>query len=140
VVVPNDPVNLQRALWILRDLGWIEIKDNNPVDVTELDVIKNPKSIKIVPLENAQAPRALGDADFAAVQGNFAIYSGLKLTEAFALEKMTKPYTNVVAVRRGNAEAPWAKDIVAAYQSDTFKTAIRNDKFYAGFTLPEYFN
>ncbi len=67
----------------------------------ELDVIKNPKSIKIVPLENAQAPRALGDADFAAVQGNFAIYSGLKLTEAFALEKMTKPYTNVVAVSAG---------------------------------------
>jgi len=63
VVVPNDPVNLQRALWILRDLGWIEIKDNNPVDVTELDVVKNPKGIKIVPLENAQAPRALGDAD-----------------------------------------------------------------------------
>ncbi|QUS40523.1 methionine-binding protein [Tardiphaga alba] len=140
VVVPNDPVNLQRALWILRDLGWIEIRDSKPVDVTELDVIKNPKGIKIVPLENAQAPRALGDADFAAVQGNFAIYSGLKLTEAFALEKMTKPYTNVVAVRTGNAEAPWAKDIVAAYQSDTFKTAIRNDKFYAGFTLPEYFN
>jgi ABC-type metal ion transport system substrate-binding protein len=48
--------------------------------------------------------------------------------------------TNVVAVRRGNAEAPWAKDIVAAYKSDMFKTAIRNDKFYAGFTLPEYFN
>ncbi|HEX7882898.1 MAG TPA: MetQ/NlpA family ABC transporter substrate-binding protein, partial [Afipia sp.] len=22
VAVPNDPVNLQRALWILRDLGW----------------------------------------------------------------------------------------------------------------------
>lgn len=53
---------------------------------------------------------------------------------------MTKPYTNVVAIRRGNAEAQWAKDIAAAYQSDTFKSAIRNDKFYAGFTLPEYFN
>ncbi len=50
VAVPNDPVNLQRALKILRDLGWIEIKDNNPVDVTELDVIKNPSGIKIVPL------------------------------------------------------------------------------------------
>ncbi len=140
VAVPNDPVNLQRALWILRDLGWINIKDSNPVDVTELDVIKNPSGIKIVPLENAQAPRALDDVDFAAVQGNFAIYSGLKLTEAFALEKMTTPYSNVVAVRRGNVDAPWAKDIVAGYKSDTFKNAIRNDKFYAGFVLPDYFN
>jgi D-methionine transport system substrate-binding protein len=139
VVVPNDPVNLQRALWILRDLGWIKIKDNNPVDVTELDVTSNPNGLKIVPLENAQAPRALGDADFAAVQGNFAIYSRLKLTEAFALEKMTTPYSNVVAVRRGNVDAQWAKDIADGYRSDSFKNAIRNDKFYAGFVLPDYF-
>ncbi|MGO4711129.1 MetQ/NlpA family ABC transporter substrate-binding protein [Bradyrhizobium sp. 2TAF24] len=139
VAVPNDPVNLQRALWILRDLKWIEIKDNNPVDVTELDVIKNPSGIKIVPLENAQAPRALDDVDYAAVQGNFAIYSGLKLTEAIALEKMGAPYINVVAVRRGNADAEWAGDIVAAYHSDGFKQTIRADRFHDGFTLPDYF-
>jgi D-methionine transport system substrate-binding protein len=140
VAVPNDPVNLQRALWILRDLGWIEIKDSKPVDVTELDVIKNPSGIKIVPLENAQAPRVLPDVDYAAIQGNFAIYSGLKLTEAIALEKMGPPYINVVAVRKGNAGAEWARDIVAAYRSEGFKTAIRSDRFHDGFTLPDYFN
>jgi D-methionine transport system substrate-binding protein len=140
VAVPNDPVNLQRALNILRDLKWIEIKENSPVDVTELDIIKNANGIKIVPLENAQGPRALDDVDYAAVQGNFAIYSGLKLTEALALEKMTTPYTNVVAVRRANADKPWAQDIVAGYKSDTFKTAIRSNKFYEGFVLPDYFN
>jgi D-methionine transport system substrate-binding protein len=138
VAVPNDPVNLQRALWILRDLGLVEIRDSKPVDVSELDVIKNPGGIKIVPLEAAQAPRALDDVDFAAIQGNFAIYSGLKLTNAFALEKMTTPYINVVAVKRGNAESAWAQDIVAGYKSETFKTAIRSDRFYDGFTLPDY--
>ena len=138
VAVPNDPVNLQRALWVLRDLGLIEIRDSKPIDVSELDVIKNPGGIKIVPLEAAQAPRALDDVDFAAVQGNFAIYSGLKLTNAFALEKMTTPYINVVAVKRGNAESQWAQDIVAGYKSQTFKTAILSDRFYDGFTLPDY--
>ena len=138
VAVPNDPVNLQRALWVLRDLGLIEIRDSKPIDVTELDVIKNPGGIKIVPLEAAQAPRALDDVDFAAIQGNFAIYSGLKLTNAFALEKMTTPYVNVVAVKRGNSEAAWAQDIVAGYKSATFKTAILSNRFYDGFTLPDY--
>lgn len=138
VAVPNDPVNLQRALWVLRDLGLIEIRDSKPIDVTELDVIKNPGGIKIVPLEAAQAPRALDDVDFAAVQGNFAIYSGLKLTNAFALEKMTTPYINVVAVKRANAESQWAHDVVAGYKSQTFKTAILSDRFYDGFTLPDY--
>lgn len=138
IAVPNDPVNLQRALWILRDLGLIEIRDSKPVDVTELDVIKNPGRIKLVPLENAQAPRALDDVDFAAIQGNFAIYSGLKLTNAFALENMTPPYINVVAVRRGNVDSQWVKDIVAAYKSPKFKAAIKADHFYDGFTLPDY--
>src|ERR1700761_3811812 len=121
VAVPNDPVNLQRALWILRDLGLVEIRDSKPVDVSELDVIKNPGGIKIVPLESAQAPRALDDVDFAAIQGNFAIYSGLKLTNAFALENMTTPYINVVAIKRGNADSAWAQDVVAAYKSPAFK-------------------
>ncbi|WP_315786545.1 MetQ/NlpA family ABC transporter substrate-binding protein [Bradyrhizobium sp. SZCCHNPS1003] len=138
VAVPNDPVNLQRALWILRDLGLIEIRDSKPVDVTELDVIKNPGGIKIIPLEAAQAPRALDDVDFAAIQGNFAIFSGLKLTNAFALEEMTTPYINVVAVKRDNAETAWAKDIVAGYTSPGFKAAILADRFYDGFTLPDY--
>ncbi|OKO91985.1 methionine-binding protein [Bradyrhizobium sp. NAS80.1] len=138
VAVPNDPVNLQRALWVLRDLGLIEIRDSKPVDVTELDVVKNPGGIKLVPLEAAQAPRALDDVDFAAIQGNFAIFSGLKLTNAFALEKMTTPYINVLAVKKANATAEWAQDIVAGYKSPAFKAAIQADRFYDGFTLPDY--
>jgi D-methionine transport system substrate-binding protein len=138
IAVPNDPVNLQRALWILRDLGLIEIRDSKPIDVTELDVIKNPGQIKLIPLENAQGPRALDDVDFAAIQGNFAIYSGLRLTSAFALEKMTAPYINVVAVKRGNAVSKWAQDIVDAYRSSTFRIAILSNHSYDGFTLPDY--
>jgi D-methionine transport system substrate-binding protein len=52
------------------------------VDATELDVIKNLGRIKIVLLESAEAPQALDDVDFAAIQDDFAIYSGLKLTNA----------------------------------------------------------
>jgi D-methionine transport system substrate-binding protein len=66
-------------------------------------------------------------------RGNFAIYSGLKLTNAFALEKMTTPYINVVAVKRDNADSPCAQDIVSAYKSPTFKNAILSDRFYDGF-------
>jgi D-methionine transport system substrate-binding protein len=80
----------------------------------------------------------LEDVDFAAIQGNFAIYSGLKLTGAFALEKMTPPYINVVAIKRGNADSVWAQDIVAAYKSPAFKTAILSNSFYDGFALPDY--
>lgn len=42
VAVPNDPVNLERALKILQAIGWIRIRENpNPVDVSERDVVAN---------------------------------------------------------------------------------------------------
>jgi D-methionine transport system substrate-binding protein len=51
---------------------------------------------------------------------------------------MTTPYINVVAVKRDNAESPWAQDIVAASKSPTFKAAILSNRFYDGFALPDY--
>jgi D-methionine transport system substrate-binding protein len=53
---------------------------------------------------------------------------------------MTPPYINVVAVKKGNAESQWAKDIVDGYRSAGFKAAIKADRFYDGFTLPDYMN
>ena len=140
VAVPNDPVNLQRALWILQRLGWIRIKENaNPIDVSELDIIENKVGLKLVLLENAQGPRALDDADFAAIQGNFAIFAKLKLSEAFILEDMSSAYVNLLAVKQTKQTAQYARDLVEAYQSENFQKAIRADHFYDGFRLPDYF-
>ncbi|WP_398500696.1 MetQ/NlpA family ABC transporter substrate-binding protein, partial [Variovorax sp.] len=108
--------------------------------VSERDIASNPKRLKLVPLDAAQAPRSLADADLAAVQGNFAVASGLKLTEALKLEDMTLPYVNVVAVKRGNENAKFAKDIVAAYQSAEFQRVFLANPVWAGYRLPDYFS
>lgn len=92
VTLPSDPVNAARALNILAGIGWVTLKPGaSPISVSERDIAANPRRLKLVPLEAAQAPRSLADADIAAVQGNFAIASGLKLTEALKLENMTLP-------------------------------------------------
>ena len=40
---------------------------------------------------------------------------------------MTTAHINVVAVKRANADSPWAQDVVAACKSLGFKTAILSD-------------
>jgi D-methionine transport system substrate-binding protein len=140
VAVPNDPVNLERALKLLQSVGWVRIRENpNPVDVSERDGIANPAGIRIVPLDTAQAPRALEDVDFAAIQGNFAISSGHRLTEALALEQMQSPYVNQVVVKSANRGSQETADIVAAYRSDEFRAAILRNASYKGYHLPDYF-
>ncbi|MGJ7492239.1 MetQ/NlpA family ABC transporter substrate-binding protein [Variovorax sp. ZT4R33] len=140
VTLPADPVNAARALNILAALGWVQLKPGvSPLSVSERDITTNPKRLRLVSLDAAQAPRSLADADLAAVQGNFAVASGLKLTDALKLEDMTLPYVNVVAVKRGNENAQFAKDIVRAYQSPEFQTVFKANPVWAGYRLPDYF-
>jgi len=141
VTVPSDPVNTARALRILAAAGWVAIKPGvDALTISERDLSANVKRLKIVPLDAAQAPRSLDDADLSAIQGNFAIAYGLKLTEALKLEDMTLPYVNVVAVKRSNKDAKFAQDIVAAYRSPEFQKFFEAVPAWKGYRLPDYFS
>jgi D-methionine transport system substrate-binding protein len=137
VALPNDPTNAARALIILQDIGWIKLQDGiDPIRVSEKDVAVNLKKIKLVPIEAAQLPRSLDDTDYSFINGNFALASGLKLTDALVLEKTTPTYQNLVAVRTEDAGKAWVKDLAAAYRSREF-LAVTESKF-PGFVKTEY--
>ena len=137
VALPNDPTNAARALVVLQEIGWVKLREGtDPIRASEKDVAVNIKKIKLVPIEAAQLPRSLDDTDYSFVNGNFALASGLKLTEALALEKTGPTYQNVVAVRTADKDTPWVKDIAEAYRSKEF-LAITETKF-AGFVKTDY--
>jgi D-methionine transport system substrate-binding protein len=137
VALPNDPTNAARALVVLQELGWVKLREGyDPIRVSEKDVAVNIKKIKLVPIEAAQLPRSLDDTDYSFVNGNFALASGLKLTEALALEKTGPTYQNVVAVRTADKDKPWVKDIADAYRSREFLAV--TEKSFAGFVKTDY--
>ena len=135
--LPNDPSNLARALVLLAQNKLVVLKSGiDPIRATEKDVAENPHHLKFIPLEAAQLPRSLGDTDYAIVNGNFAISSGLKLTQAVALEKTPDYYLNVVAVKRADKDTPWAKDISEAYHSKEFEAVV--DSRFQGYAKPSF--
>ncbi|MEG2048361.1 MAG: MetQ/NlpA family ABC transporter substrate-binding protein [Comamonas sp.] len=137
VALPNDPSNLARALLVLQQAGLVKVKAGvNPARISELDLAANPHKLKFVALEAAQLPRVLEDADFVVVNGNFAVSSGLKLSDAVVLEKTPDQYLNVVAVKAGNETSQWAKDLAAAYRSAEFKAVV--DSQFAGYAKPAF--
>ncbi|AMA73924.1 MULTISPECIES: MetQ/NlpA family ABC transporter substrate-binding protein [Aneurinibacillus] len=137
VSLPNDPTNQARALVMMQHFGWIKLKEGvDLLRVSEKDIVENKKNIKLLPLEAAQLPRSLEDADYAFVNGNFAIASGLKLTEALALEKIPDQYMNVVAVKTADKDSQFVKDLIEAYKSPEFKEVI--EKEFQGFVKPDY--
>jgi D-methionine transport system substrate-binding protein len=137
VTLPNDPSNLARALVLLEQNRLITLKSGiDPIRASEKDIDQNPKKLKFIPLEAAQLPRSLGDTEYAIVNGNFAISSGLKLDEAVVLEKTPDHYLNVVAVKRADKDAPWARDIVEAYRSKEYKAVV--DARFQGYARPSF--
>jgi D-methionine transport system substrate-binding protein len=137
VALPNDPTNQARALVLLEQLGWIKLRANiDPIRASGKDIAVNIKQIKLLPLEAAQLPRALDDADYAFVNGNYALASGLKLTDALAAEKISQNYINRVAVRTADKDKQFAKDIAAAYRSREFLEI--TNKHFAGYSKPDY--
>ena len=137
VALPNDPSNLARALLVLQQAGLVKVKEGvNPARISELDLASNPHKLKFVALEAAQLPRVLEDADYVVVNGNFAVSSGLKLSEAVVLEKTPNQYLNVVAVKTGNENSQWARDLAAAYRSPEFKAVV--DSQFPGYAKPAF--
>lgn len=125
VAVPNDPTNQARALAILGRIGWITLKPGtDPLRVSERDIERNAKGIRIQPLEAAQLPRALDDADYVFVNGNYAIASGLKLGDAVKIEDDIETYMIYVTVRTADRDRPFVRDLVAAYRSPEFDRLI----------------
>jgi D-methionine transport system substrate-binding protein len=122
VGVPNDPTNGGRALLVLQAKGVIKLKADAGLKATPLDIVENPKKIKIVELDAAQLPRSLDDFDAAVINGNYAESAGLSPTkDAIAVEASTGPYANVIAIRAADKDKPWVAKLVKAYHSPEVK-------------------
>ena len=140
VGIQNDPSNGNRALLLLQKYGVIKLKagvGTNGVNVTPLDVVENPKKIKLVELDAAQLPRALDDLDAASINTDYAVKAGLQPThDAIAIEDIKGPYANLIAVRVQDRNQPWVKKLVAAYESDEVRQYI--DTQFKGAIIPAF--
>ncbi|WP_455556668.1 MetQ/NlpA family ABC transporter substrate-binding protein [Comamonas sp.] len=137
VALPNDASNLARGILLLQQAGLIKLKEGvNPLRVSELDVVENPKKIKLVPLDAAHLPRSLDDVQYAIINGNFAISSGMKLSDAVLLEQTPDHYLNIVAVKTKDQGAQWVKDLEEAFRSQDFKKVV--DTQFAGYAKPAF--
>jgi D-methionine transport system substrate-binding protein len=137
IAIPNDPTNGGRALVLLAAAGAFKLREGADFRATVADVTENPKRIRIVELEAAQIPRALDEVEAAAINTNFAIPAGLNpVRDAISIESADSPYANLVVVRRDNADAAWAKKLVAAYQNDEIKTFVRDT--FQGSVVPAF--
>ncbi|KAE9540347.1 MetQ/NlpA family lipoprotein [Ursidibacter maritimus] len=119
VAVPNDPSNLARALILLEKQGLIKLKDNTNLFSTSLDIVENPKNLKIKEVDTSVAAKALDDVDLAVVNNTYAGQVGLNATEhGVFVESKDSPYVNIIVARTNNKDSEAVKNFVKAYQTE----------------------
>ena len=129
IALPNDPTNGGRALALFEQAGLIKLKPGLGHKASLVDIIDNPKKLKIKELDAAQIPRSLDDLDLAAINTNYAMPAGLNPgKDSLLLENSDSPYANIIAVRGKDKDNPLYKKFVKAYQSDEVKKFV-NDQF-----------
>lgn len=119
VAVPNDPSNLARALILLEKQGLIKLKDNTNLFSTSLDIVENPKNLKIQEVDTSVAAKALDDVDLAVVNNTYAGQIGLNATEhGVFVENKESPYVNIIVARKDNQASEAVQNFVKAYQTE----------------------
>lgn len=126
VSIPNDPSNAGRTLKILEHAGLITLRENLSFDATELDIVKNPKNIKILSLDPAQLPRSLEDVDLSVINSYIALNANLLPSrDGLYIEDELSDYFCVIAVAEKHKDEPWVQVLIESYQSPELKSFLK---------------
>ena len=145
ILLPNDGSNLTRALFVLRDEGYIELAEGATAEnnLTVLDVVNaNGNTLKPVLAETVAAQLAeSANGTIAVINGNYALLAGLSVSkDALAVESAAgdaaQLYANVVAVKSGNENSEKIKALIKALTSKTAYDFINEE--YSGAVLPVF--
>lgn len=138
IAIPNDATNGGRALQLLAKAGLFTLKDGVGVAATKLDIVENPKKIKIQELDAAVVARTLEDVDLAVINGNYALDAKLVPSkDAIQLESGdNNPFANILVVRKGDENREEIKALGEALNSPEIKTFI--EQKYQGSVLAAF--
>lgn len=125
VGIPNDASNTARALQLLQKAEWIKLDDTvETMQVTTSDIVENPYELEIVEIDSAQLPRSLVDLDYGVIPGSMLYAAGMSSEDSLLNEDLLPQVVLHGIVNEGNQDTQWAQDIVEAYHSEEFLTAL----------------
>lgn len=139
VAIPNDAVNLARALRLARDLNLITLKadlDENKASVGDID--QNPYNLEFVPMEAAQISRSLDSVTLGFIPGNYAFAAHLDYHTALGIEQVAEDIKNVVAVRSDDTKTE--KLFFEIVHSPEFKQNIEQSAEFSTFIKPQWWD
>lgn len=138
VGIPNDTTNGGRALKLLESLGLIELDQTKGNLVTKNDITSNPHNFQIIEFKADILPAQLADLDYAVINGNYALSSGvieylLPNSSEDSSSEGASTYANIIACQSGNENSEAIKILLESLRQDNIKQFI--EETYKGTVL-----
>lgn len=124
VLVPDDVTNLPRALKLLESLDIITL--NEPKKDLK-DIASYQVEIDIKQLQADQITPILNDADYAVINGNYALIANITdkgLKAETISEDVIADIVNVIAVKEANKDSDKTKALLQAFEDEAVKDYI----------------
>lgn len=142
IAVPQDEGNMARAFVMLQDIGWITLKEGTDyATASSEDVAENPYNLEFLDVSTSIIATTLSDYDYGIITGSIVYNAGIDPSTALFNENLSENFWLQVVVKDEDKDTQWAKDIVAAYQSDEFTEWLKanNESEYKNlWSIPEY--
>jgi D-methionine transport system substrate-binding protein len=140
IAVPNDVVNLGRALTVLSGAGIIKLDPEAGLTPELEDIIENPLNIELVQVSAEQIPALLPDVAAGLINVGHARDFGLSPSKDGIFQDdaslyKDNGYVNVIAARTADKDNEIYRRIVKAYQTDEQKKFFES---YGGFYIPAW--
>ena len=129
VAIANDPVNAGRGLVLLERAGLIKLKPGLDFKATVLDIVDNPKHLKIVEVVAQQLPRTLEDVDLAEGYAHLLKQYGVDPHGALLFDPIQDRYALQFVVKPDGPKVDLVKKFVAIYQTSPKVKQIIAEKF-----------
>jgi D-methionine transport system substrate-binding protein len=129
IAIPNDAVNLGRALSVLQAAGVLKLEEVEGSPELS-NIIENPKNIEIVEVDASQIAALLPDVAAGIINGNFAVDFGFKpLEDAIFYDDVSyysdRRFVNIIAARAADADNAVYKRVVEVFQSPATDEVLR---------------
>lgn len=120
IAIPSDPVNTGRALLLLQSMDLITLKPGVAHEASQADIIANPRRIKLIAIEGAQAARTFDDVTASVTYTTFAKHGGLDEKDGLAFDTTDtdslKRYAIRWVARADKAQDPRLLRFIEIYQ------------------------
>jgi D-methionine transport system substrate-binding protein len=126
---------MARALLLMEQEGLIKLKDSIEIPTT-LDIVENPKNLKINELHSHQVVSSMADVDACATAKMFIVSNNVPLDTEMCVSKDLKEFGVGFVIAPENEGKQWTKDLITAYTTDEMREEI--NRIFKGCYVPGF--